>query len=299
MARTLMVLLAGSVALGYFAIAGAVAPNIKMPDASPRLVLAIRGAAIAFFIGCGMTHVHILVHTLGYGGPAQPVEAHELVFHGAQAIGAWLFIIGAVLRLELHIVPSPARKDLETAVEAHRISAENQRQAAEEAIALAARDELTGLARRWRFDQGLDRQVSQSSRYGRPAALMMIDVDGLKAVNDTSGHPAGDEVLKNIATRMLSTLRPTDIAARIGGDEFAVVLSEVDLAGAQTMADRLVGLTRQPASHGVPPTSISVGIVQIDGTRCSAELVERADIALYEAKRAGGGRWVSAAVVSG
>ena len=93
-----MAVLVASVAAGYFTIAAVVAPRIKMPSVSDRLVLVVRGAAIAFFIGCGMTHVHIFVHTVGLGTPL-PVEFHELVFHSAQAVGAWLFIIGAALRL--------------------------------------------------------------------------------------------------------------------------------------------------------------------------------------------------------
>ena len=125
-----MAALAGWVALGYFAIAMVIAPRIKMPGATSRLVLGIRGAAIAFFIGCGMTHIHILLHTLGYGGVAQQaVETHEVIFHLAQALGAWLFILGSILRLELHIVPSQSRKDLEAAVE--------------EANTISGRDELT------------------------------------------------------------------------------------------------------------------------------------------------------------
>ncbi len=280
-----MAVLAGSVALGYFAIAGVVAPKIKMPGANSRLVLAIRGAAIVFFIGCGLTHVHILLHTLGYGGAPQAVETHEYVFHSAQAIGAWLFIIGAILRLELHIVPSQTKQDLEV-----------QRRLADEAHDIAGRDEMTGLARRWRFDEELDRQVKQSLRSGRAAALIMIDLDGLKAVNDTSGHPAGDRIIRNVATQMLSTLRTTDTAARIGGDEFAIILPEVDMATAEAIADRLVAVAHTPALGGVPQTSISVGVVEIDGSLCPAELVELADIALYDAKRAGGDRSVSASI---
>ena len=145
-----MAVLAASVALGYFTIAAVVAPRIKMPSADARVVAVIRCAAIAFFIGCGSTHLHILVHTAGVGA-LQPVESHELVFHAAQAIGAWLFIAGAFLRLELHVVPAPTRAELEAAVE-------EQRRLADQAQTLAGRDELTGLARRWRFDEELERR---------------------------------------------------------------------------------------------------------------------------------------------
>jgi hypothetical protein len=145
MATLVMAALAGSVALGYFVIALVVAPRIKMPSAPVGLVVAIRGAAIAFFIGCGATHIHILVHALGTSA-TQAVEAHEIVFHSMQAIGAWLFIAGAVMRLELHVVPSPQRAELRAAVE-------EQRRLADSATKRAGQDELTGLARRWRFDE--------------------------------------------------------------------------------------------------------------------------------------------------
>lgn len=92
--------------MGYFVIALVVAPKIRMTTASSRTLLVIRTAAIVFFLGCGMTHVHILLHTLGFNGAAQPIEPHEIVFHMAQAVGSWLFILGAALKLELHVVPS-------------------------------------------------------------------------------------------------------------------------------------------------------------------------------------------------
>lgn len=106
MATIAMAVLAGTVALAYFVIAIVVAPRIKMPTASARLVLAVRGAAIAFFIGCGATHIHILLYTVGVGA-RQPVEAHELVFHVMQAVGPWLFMVGAIMRLELQTVTPP------------------------------------------------------------------------------------------------------------------------------------------------------------------------------------------------
>lgn len=129
-----MAFLSASVALGYFVIALVVAPKIRMPSAPSRMVLVIRTAAIVFFLGCGMTHVHILVHTMGIIGTAQPVESHEIVFHVAQAIGSWLFILGAALKLELHVVPSERtakQRDLARAELAaqRKVTAASQRQA--------------------------------------------------------------------------------------------------------------------------------------------------------------------------
>ena len=275
-----MAFLAASVALGYFTIAMVVAPRIKMPSASSGVVLVIRGAAIAFFIGCGMTHVHILLHTLGAGTP-QPVEAHEFVFHGLQAMGAWLFIAAAILKLELHVVPSRTRVQLQAAVA-------EQRTLADQAQQLARRDELTGLARRWLFDEEIERQVAHARRYGTLGALVLIDVDGLKSVNDTLGHQAGDHVLRHVADSIRSQLRATDIAARIGGDEFAVILPETGSEQARAVAERFVASLRDTPVRGTPQTSVSAGIAPIDGILSPAAVMKGADIALYEAKRGGG-----------
>ena len=217
MATFVMAALAASVALGYFVIAAVIAPRIKMPSVSSGLLLAIRGAAMAFFIGCGATHIHILVHALEAN--PQPVETHEIVFHTMQAIGAWLFIAGALMRLELHIVPSPRDAALRAAVE-------EQRRLADHATKRASQDELTGLARRWRFDEELERQVALAARHGTQATLLLIDVDGLKRINDTLGHQAGDRTLQHVAAAIRDHIRLTDMAARIGGDEFAIILPE-------------------------------------------------------------------------
>jgi diguanylate cyclase (GGDEF)-like protein len=278
-----MAFLAASVALGYFTIAAVVAPRIKMPSASRQVVVAIRGAAIAFFVGCGMTHVHIFIHTLGVGTP-QPVEAHELVFHSMQAVGAWLFIAGAILRLELHVVPSRTRVQLQAAVE-------EQRWLADQAQKVAGQDELTGLARRWRFDEEIERHVAVARRYGTPGALVLIDVDGLKSVNDTLGHQAGDDVLRHVAGSIRTQLRATDIAARIGGDEFAVILPETGTHEAQAVAQRFVASLHDTSVDGTLRTSVSAGVASIEGLLSPADVMKRADIALYRAKRAGGDRY--------
>ncbi len=291
MASLAMVVLAASVALGYFTIAAVVAPRIKMPTAQPRVVLVIRCAAIAFFIGCGMTHVHILVHTAGLGA-SQPVEAHELVFHAAQAIGAWLFIAGAILRLELHIVPSQTREELERAVE-------EQRRLAQQAETIARRDELTGLARRWRFDEELARQIASARRCDAAGALILADLDGLKLVNDSRGHAVGDAVLEHVADAMQRQLRATDLAARIGGDEFAILLPDTSLEDAAAVAQRVVDAARATAGTALPATSISAGITAVDGVRGAADVMRRADTALYESKRAGGDRYAVAGAAVG
>jgi diguanylate cyclase (GGDEF)-like protein len=281
MADLVMAVLAASVALGYFVIAAVVAPRIKMPTAPDRLVLAIRSAAIAFFIGCGATHVHIFLHAVGAAAPRQPGETHELVFHSMQAIGAWLFIIGAVMRLELHVVPSPHRAELRAAVE-------EQRRLADHATQRAGQDELTGLARRWRFDEELERHVTLARRDDTPATLLLVDVDGLKPINDTLGHQAGDAVLRHVAAAIDEQIRASDFAGRIGGDEFAIILTAAGGDDAATAAARIIAAATGPGADGQPRPSVSAGSAPIRGSVSPADIMRRADVALYTAKRNGG-----------
>lgn len=282
MSRALMVFLAASVAAGYFTIAAVVAPRIKIPSAGRRLVLLVRGAAIAFFIGCGMTHLHILVHTLGYRTPA-PVEMHELGFHVLQAVGAWLFIAGALLRFELHVMPSQGRADMEAAVAA-------ERQIAVEARKAAGTDDLTGLARRGPFNEELAIQVDRAARHGTRGALLLIDVDDLKGINDANGHQSGDHALQRVADVMQQDLRSVDTAARISGDEFALILSDMTIEAAAAVADGLVASMHAAGHDETPGFSLSIGVAAIDGLSPPADVMRQADIALYASKRAGGDR---------
>ncbi len=289
MATFVMAALAASVALGYFVIAVVIAPRIKMPSVSSGLLLAIRGAAMAFFVGCGATHIHILVHALEAN--PQPVETHEIVFHIMQAVGAWLFIAGAVMRLELHVVPSPRDAALQAAVE-------EQRQLVHHATQRASQDELTGLARRWRFDEELERQVARATRYDTQATLLLIDVDGLKQINDTLGHQAGDRTLQHVAEAIRDNIRLTDMAARIGGDEFAIILLEADGGDASAAAARIIAAAAAPPADGLAATSVSAGSAPISGSREPAEIMRRADLALYSAKRNGGNCYARDAVAA-
>ncbi len=100
-------------------------------------------------------------------------------------------------------------------------------------------DALTGLPNRRAFDDRLESETRRSSRYQHPFTLMMLDLDGFKGVNDVHGHPAGDEVLQQVAARLRQSLRDTDFFARYGGDEFAVILPETDRETATNMAGRL------------------------------------------------------------
>jgi diguanylate cyclase (GGDEF)-like protein len=119
---------------------------------------------------------------------------------------------------------------------------------------------------------------------------MLLDLDGLKDLNDGFGHPVGDMVLRNLANRIRSALRGFDTAARIGGDEFAVVLPRTDVAGAHQVAQRILSAIRDdpPRYKDEPvPMSASVGVAQFEAGWTGAALVSAADHAMYEAKRGG------------
>lgn len=166
-----------------------------------------------------------------------------------------------------------------------------QRRAREEALRLSRFDSLTRLYARDYFMSELEQEILRATRTGRPFAVSMIDLDGLKAANDRFGHDWGDNLLKAVADVMRGDIRVTDVAARFGGDEFVLMLPETDLSGAILVAEKVrVDISRVALPHNgaVVRTSASIGIVTFpDDGRTSAELMRRADLAMYEAKRRG------------
>jgi len=157
----------------------------------------------------------------------------------------------------------------------------------------ARTDALTGLANYRTFIQQLTREVMRSRRYGSPLSLIMLDVDGLKQINDTAGHQAGDLALQTVADRIANGVRDIDVPARYGGDEFAVILPNTDLASARQVADRLVRrIHRSPARWQGQPlrTSVSIGVGQYANQLTVEEFIRGIDLALYDAKAAGKNR---------
>lgn len=148
-------------------------------------------------------------------------------------------------------------------------------------------DPLTGLANRRAWDEQLPRELARSRRTGRPVSLVLADLDGFKALNDTHGHQAGDRLLREVAAAWRRCLREVDVIARLGGDEFGFILPDCPRDGAMLVAERL--RMAVPDSVGC-----SFGVAAWDGYESAAELTERADHALYEAKRGGRDRVVAA-----
>ncbi len=156
----------------------------------------------------------------------------------------------------------------------------------------ASHDSLTGLKNRRRFEEDLRTELARSHRYGSPGALLMLDLDHFKQVNDTLGHQAGDRVLADIAVVMSDRARETDVLARLGGDEFAIALPRCEIAEAKAIAEEVAAAIRARFSkqEEAPSLTASIGIAPFGtGRRLSYESVlARADAAMYAAKEAGG-----------
>lgn len=158
--------------------------------------------------------------------------------------------------------------------------------------ALSQTDALTGLANRRALSSLLERELRRSVRYGMPASLLLIDVDGLKQVNDNQGHSAGDRVLRGVADAITEALRGTDVGARWGGDEFAIIAPNTTAEAALRSAERLIVRVAEAGGHNPwHSTTVSVGIATFDpvySIDCDLErLLRAADDALYRAKASG------------
>jgi diguanylate cyclase (GGDEF)-like protein len=150
---------------------------------------------------------------------------------------------------------------------------------------LAATDELTKLFNRRSFNDNLAAAVSATRRHQYPLAMIMIDLDHFKTVNDTFGHSEGDEVLKTFADVLREMIRVEDIAARWGGEEFVVILPHTSCDAAAALAERIrVAFERQVGSTKPITLSASFGVVQLQEEENPDDLIRRADAALYRAK---------------
>ncbi len=155
-----------------------------------------------------------------------------------------------------------------------------RRRTLQNAAAIALTDPLTGLANRRAWEEELRREVARAKRTSERLALVMLDLDHFKQLNDTQGHQAGDTVLAAVAASWRSAVRTTDFLARYGGDEFAMLLPDCPAEYGEIVLERI--------RTAIPPgSSCSAGIAYWDGRESAEALLARADAALYEAKRAG------------
>lgn len=152
-------------------------------------------------------------------------------------------------------------------------------------------DTLTGLANRRRFRVALTRELERWRRYGAPCALLLLDIDHMKKINDTYGHPAGDRVLREIAKTLSKVCRDNDIAARMGGEEFALLCANVDGAKGELAARRLHEVLSQQPIEGVGRINVSIGVAACpEHANSERTLYAASDAALYVAKNQGRGR---------
>ncbi|MFT4173761.1 MAG: GGDEF domain-containing protein [Rhodocyclaceae bacterium] len=164
----------------------------------------------------------------------------------------------------------------------------------DEMIARAERaantDFLTGVLSRRAFTEALEREIIRATRTGRPLCLVMTDIDHFKAINDSHGHAAGDEVLRHFSSVGMSIVRASDCFGRMGGEEFALLLPDTTPAAAEGIAERLVAHAREHIVHAegqVIRFTVSAGVAQWQSGAAASMLAAAADDALYKAKNAG------------
>ena len=189
--------------------------------------------------------------------------------------------------------PLPAAAGRPTVAVAHVMDISDRKRFEGQLQHLADHDALTGLFNRRRFGEELERARLHAKRFGEGGAVLFLDLDGFKFVNDTLGHAAGDELIGRVAGLLAANVRETDTLARVGGDEFAVLLARCDEAAAILVAEKLLATLRRDATtvrgdRGVRISS-SIGIALFGGGDeiTADELVVEADIAMYDAKEAG------------
>jgi diguanylate cyclase (GGDEF)-like protein len=161
---------------------------------------------------------------------------------------------------------------------------------------LVIQDPLTNVLNARAFAERLGQELDRNRRYPRPLALMYMDLDNFKVINDTHGHQTGDAVLKLVADAMRISVRQADVVGRLGGDEFAVIMPETDAHLADAAAKRLVVGLRN-VFKGTPNVTASIGVVSCTATEASTDdLLRRADQAMYDAKKSGKDRVVQVAI---
>jgi len=163
---------------------------------------------------------------------------------------------------------------------------------------LAVTDPLTRLYNRRYMESHLGTLIDQATARSKPLALLIVDIDYFKSINDTYGHDAGDEVLREFATRLKKSIRGIDLACRYGGEEFVIVMPETDMAVAAVVAERMRRRIANDSfsvgnDHDPVQVTISVGLASLVATDDAASVLKRADQALYRAKRDGRNRVVA------
>jgi diguanylate cyclase (GGDEF)-like protein len=235
-------------------------------------------------------------------GRAQPRRLLYAVAAAALALGApaGLMIVrlagaaptAAALRAELRGDPSTYAYVTASTMVVFALFGYVLGRQADALVRLSRTDSLTGLGNPRAFEEHLAQETARAARYDEPLSLLAMDLDGLKRINDAHGHRGGDLALQAVARALQRGARGSDLAARVGGDEFALLAPSTTSAAATALAERVRALV---AAEGPDGLSISVGVATARGRDSApARLREAADGALYEAKRRGRDRVVTA-----
>src|ERR1700735_1207070 len=229
----------------------------------------------------------ILLLTLGVASFAFPAllsrEQSTYSFYLNQSVRA---LVGLVLLFSVYLVYqrnliSKLRNELTNQMN----SLAKVESLASEVYKLAALDQLTGIYNRRSGEQRLAQEISRAQRHGRPLTILLMDIDDLKRLNDTHGHAAGDTALKGFADRLQRAIRGSDLAVRLGGDEFMALLPECRAEEVRHVLGRIEGLDFEFEEQKGRPR-FSSGWTDYLATETMQEFLKRADIALYEDKRA-------------
>ena len=238
--------------------------------------------------------------TMSYTYPQQDREAapENVAIHGGLAVpmpgeGGSIGYLTIFTRDKARTFAEDDVRELETLATHAGPAIENARRF-REARQLADLDALTGLHNRRFFHETLAREVARAHRYDRRLALVIFDLDDFKDINDKIGHLAGDSVLAEAAGRIRSVVRSADIACRVGGDEFAVVLPESSLDDADQLYRRIQNEVSARPIGQIGKVFLSAGVTELRPEDDAVTFFERADHALYRAKSAGKGRVVAA-----
>ncbi|HHV94074.1 MAG TPA: GGDEF domain-containing protein [Firmicutes bacterium] len=152
---------------------------------------------------------------------------------------------------------------------------------------LSSKDPVTGVYNRKKFDEALDEWIGFSKRYGNPLSLILLDVDNFKEVNDTYGHIVGDSVLKSVAATVSQSIRDTDVFARWGGDEFALLLPNTDIRQAEKLAERIRKCISSSSSDNPKDITCSFGVAAYEEHDTKQSLLRKVDDLLLQAKTSG------------
>lgn len=245
------------------------------------------------YVLCVLAAAAIIGRTASYLFAGLSVVLHSLVMLLNPAAAALLPVPGDLLLYMLilaGVVGATAGVSTALATQVTQTIDHLHRQA-EQMAKLALTDPLTGLANRRHLFERLESEFARAQRYRRPFTLLYIDLDGFKSINDRFGHLFGDEILRGSALSMQAVLRSTDLLARIGGDEFAVLMPETSLSGADYVVGKLrkalAAYSRQ-LSPALTPLTLSVGIGEIsEHDEAIEDILARADKAQYLAKASG------------